>query len=181
MTTISEQSQQLSIPASLVELFILDCTDIGGEVYYFTPNVGTGTNGTIKWQGHDYIPLPITTGGWEYSGDGSQKKPQLTVSNVNRVLLQAVITLGDIVGAKLTRYRTFSNFLDGAENADPNQHFPPDQFVVEQKMSHDNENITWQLCSIIDRAGIKLPRRQITKQGDSRYCSFPAVGAFRVR
>lgn len=177
--TIESQSQLLGVPGALIELYTLDCTDIGGDVYYFTPHTAPVEGGQVVWQGNTYMPMPIVSSGWEYNGDGSQKKPSLSVSNVTRVLLQAVIELGDIVGAKVTRYRTFSNFLDGAANADPTQHFPIDRFVVEQKTSHDRDVITWQLCSIIDRMGIRLPRRQVTKDGDSRYCSFPAVGSYR--
>lgn len=176
--TIQSQSQQLAIPGGLVELYILDLTQLGGTVKYFTPTTGS-TGGFVYWQGQAYTPLPIATNGWEYSSDGSQKKPQLSVSNVSKALLREIIELGDMVGGKLTRYRTFSNFLDNGAQADPTQFFPPDEFIIEQKVAHNNEQITWQLCSIIDRMGVKIPRRQVTKSGDSRYCTFPAVGAYR--
>lgn len=177
--TIASQSQNLSITGGLIELYILDCSNIGGDIHYFTPNTAKN-GGPVTWQGTPYFSLPISTSGWEYSGDGSQKKPQLMISNVTKTLMQAVIDLGDIVGAKLTRYQTFTNFLDGEPTADPTQFYPPDEFLIEQKLSHDRKQIVWQMCSVIDRWGIKLPRRQVTKDGDSRFCSFPAVGAFRL-
>lgn len=182
MPTLEQQQQQLAgdVSNGYVELFILDCTPIGGTIYRFSPHTATSTGGNITWQGQEYIALPIFTDGFEYKGDGSQSKPRLSVSNVNKTLLQTVISLGDIVGAVLTRYKTFANFLDGAVNADPDAYFPPDKFVIEQKLSHDNVAITWQLSSVVDRMGILLPRRQITKDGDSRFGGgFPGVGLFR--
>lgn len=178
MTSLVSQTQLLSIPAGLVELYVLDCTNIGGAIHRFTP-IATTSTAPIYWQGQMFIPLPISTTGWEYNSDGSQKKPQLLVSNVTRALLQEVINLGDIVGARLIRIRTFSNFLDGAADADPTQSYPPDEFIVDQKLTQDASQIVWQMTSVIDRMGVKLPRRQVTKDGDKRYCAFPAVGAFR--
>lgn len=172
MTTISSQSIQLNISHALVELYVLDCTQLGGVIHRFTPNTEK-TGGPVYWQGQMYIPIPIQSTGWEFKGDGSQSKPQLVVSNVTKALLQEIIDLGDIVGAKITRYRTFSNFLDNGEEPDAGEAYPPDTRYIEQKQSHDNETIVWSLCSVLDRQNLFIPARQVTKK------DFPAIGAYR--
>ena len=104
--------QQLQVDSPLIELYVLDCTGIGGSVYRFTPHFAEA--GSISFAGNVYTSLPIKSEGWEVSANGSQPRPTLTVSNVSQTLLNAVITLGDIVGAKLTRIRTLAKYLDAS-------------------------------------------------------------------
>lgn len=166
-----EDLQKLSLESPLVELYTLDCTAIGGSVYRFTPNFENG--GSISFGGLTYTSMPIISDGWEANSNGTQPRPTLTISNVNQTLLNAVITLGDIVGAKVTRMRTLAKYLDGGSSPDSNQFLQPEIFFIDQKVSHDKVAIAWQLSSILDRFGTKIPRRQITKD------TFPGVGRQR--
>ena len=166
---------ELHQTSAFVELYVLDCTAIGGSVYRFTPNV-RANHAAITFGGLTYTAIPIITDGWDFSATGAPPKPRLSISNVSKVLLGAVISLGDLVGSTLTRVRTFEKFLDGGSNPDPNRYLGPDVYVVEQKLSHDNEVITWQLTSIIDRMGMYLPRRQVLKDK-----GFPGVARTRIR
>lgn len=172
--TIQQQIQNLDITYGYVELYTLDCSQIGGSIFRFSPNLNSDGTGLV-WQGNTYTPLPITTAGWEIDGTGNQVKPTLTVSNVNKVLLAAVISLGDVVGAQLIRVRTFANFLDNGATPDPSQTLPPDIFVIDQKTGHDNTQITWALASVIDRFGMQLPGRQVLRD-----FGFPGVGVYRT-
>ena len=166
--------QALNKPAlsEYVEMYILDCSNIGGSIFRFCPATNNGV--AVVYDGNTYSPLPIKTEGWEWSSTGAPPRPTLTVSNVNKFLQGAVQTLGDIVGAKLTRIRTFKQFIDGQPGADINAKFPDDVYVVEQKTTHNRLEITWVLSSVIDRPGLRLPRRQILRDK-----GFP--GAARVR
>lgn len=132
---------------------------------------------TIKWQGTIYTPFPIETTGFINNGTtAAPAKPTLSVSNANQFLLASVLSLGDLVGAKLTRWRTFSRFLDGQSDADPNAHFIPDVFLIDQKTSHTKNAIQWSLVSPMDRQGMLLPKRQILKdQTTSSDVYFPGV------
>lgn len=171
--TIAPVLQNLEITNGLVELYTLDCSQIGGSIYYFTPNCNSDGTG-IMWQGTLYTPMPIASSGWDLSGSGSQAKPSISISNVNKVLLTAVVTLGDLVGATLTRVRTVGQFLDDGTDPNPNASFPPDVFIIDQKTNHTNEMITWQLSSILDRFMMQLPRRQVLKDR-----GFPGVSRYR--
>lgn len=186
MTQLASQNLQTEvlqrdIDSAAIELYILDARPCGGTVYYFTPNIiGSVGNNAVVFQGNEYFPLPIASDGWEVNSDGSQPQPTLTVSNVIKTIQSAVISLGDLVGAIVTRTKTFAKYLDGGSAADPYATFPVDKCIIAQKKSHDHTSITWQLQTVIDRFGIKLPRRQILTNGDSRYGSFPGVGLYKV-
>lgn len=138
----------------------------GGTTTYDVPTY-------LTFAGIQYMSIPIITEGWEVTSSGTQPRPTLTVSNVNQFLLYAVISLGDIVGAKLTRVRTFGKFLDDGETPNTNEFIGPDIFYLEQKVSHTKEAISWQLSSVIDKFGIGLPRQQITRD------NAPGVGRAR--
>lgn len=169
----------------LIELFELDaryCDPVNGLVYYFTPMteyVGPHTGQPedyVRFGGQIYTPFPIQASGWDYTFDGAPAKPKLSVSNASKFLQAAVVGLGDLVGAKLIRTRTFMNFLDGQPDADPGQYFPKDIFYVDQKITHNKNIIEWNLISSVERGGVQLPLRQILHER-----GFEGVGKLRMR
>lgn len=168
---IEADLQKPSQDSALIELFVIDCTGFGGTVYRFTPHFAD--SGTITFAGNIYTSIPITSDGWEVTATGNQPRPTLTISNVNQTLLNAVITLGDIVGAKVTRIRTLRKHLADGSNPDGNAFLQPDIYTIEQKTAHNKNLISWQLSSVIDKFGTKIPKQQITRD------RFPGVGRGR--
>lgn len=175
MTTPYSDLQNLNQNSAFIELFELDATAIGGTLYRFTPNVSEA-GGSMSFAGNLYTAIPIVTTGWDFTSAGAPPKPTLSISNVNKTLLSAVISMGDLVGATLTRRRTFERFLDGSAEADGTMFLGPDTYVIEQKTQHNKNLITWQMTSIIDRLGMRIPRRQILKDK-----GFPGVSRTRTR
>lgn len=168
---LSGALQSLNQDSPLVELFTLDLTGIGGSVFRFTPHFAEAS--TISFGGISYLSLPIISDGWEVSASGTQPRPTLSISNVNQVLLNSVISLGDLVGADLILIRTFEKYLDGHPSGDPTKYLPAQVYQVEQKVAHTAELISWQLSSILDKFGSKLPARQLTRT------NFPGLGRAR--
>lgn len=178
--TINSELSKINQDSGLVELFTLDCSSLGGATYYFTSNYYTDGS-VVEWQGNTYTFIPIQSSGWETLGStnqgaATQPTPSITVSNVNKVLLTAVVSLGNIVGAKVTRYRTFQKFLDGQPSADSTQYVGPDVYYVNQKTTHTKNQITFQLINPIDMPGKQLPARQVLKDG---LYPFPGVLVYR--
>lgn len=174
---IAQDLQNQHQTSPLIELYTLDCSNLGGSVYRFTPMFAE--SGSVSFQGQQYFSIPIQTEGWEVTSSGTQPRPTLQVSNTHGAVLNAVITLGDIVGAKVTRLRTYEKYLDGMPEADANMHLRPDVLQVEQKTSHTNTHIAWQLSTILERLGTKLPRRQILKDQTARHLYAPGISRYR--
>ena len=155
---------------AIVELFDLDLEPITGDAndkFYFT-NQLKPDNTKISWQGRIYEPLPILSAGYERSTTGQIAQPSLTVANVLGTFTQVIDSLDDMVGAKVTRRRTLGKYLDGESQADPSQEFPLDVFFIERKTAENALTISWQLGSVLDLEGLKLPRRVITQN----YCQW---------
>ncbi|MBF6037247.1 phage minor tail protein L, partial [Pseudomonas sp. P155] len=64
--SIYEDIQKLA-PGQYVELFELDLSALGGDVYYFH---GYTQVGPVLWQGKEYSPWPIKVEGMGMTGEG---------------------------------------------------------------------------------------------------------------
>lgn len=157
-----------------IELFDIDATNIGGTFTYITPNTNGGNK--VVWRGNEYIPCPIEGEGFEINKQAAPPRPTIRVSNINKLLLASVISLGDLVGAKVTRWRTFRQFLDGEINADPDAHMAKEIYYIYQKTTHNRSEIAWTLRSNMDFENLQLPGRQILRDK-----GFPGVARIRVR
>jgi len=145
-------------PSALITLFEIDISEIGfnagvisstdvisenNTVFRFHNSVNLTTN-SIFWQGKEYIAAPIFAEGFEITAKGALNNPKISITvddagipYLSR-LKDRIRELGDIVGGKITRIRTFSRFLDAANfvggippkdfSPDPNSEFPRDIF-----------------------------------------------------
>ena len=176
MATPTTELRKLHQTSPFIELFKLDCSAIGGATYHFTPNV-TSSGGSIAFGGITYLPLPIQTTGWEFTANGTQARPTLTVSNVNQTLLNAVVTLKDLRNARVVRTRTFEKFLDGQPTADSTAYINPvDVYYVFQKTAHNKNVITWVLANEMEAFKQRVPARQFLKDGPG---GFPGINRIR--
>jgi len=158
--TISSDVQSSS-PGKLVHLFDIDASAIGGEVYRFVK--GTDGNEHVVWRGDTYMPLDFEAEGFEQSAQGALPRPKIRVSHLSTALLGAVVSLGDLLGATVTRWRTFSKYLDNGSQPDPNSHFAPDIYKIDRKSAQNKVFIEWELAASIDQEGKKLPGRQVLR------------------
>lgn len=177
-------------PSTLVTLFEIDITDILFDTGYISvadklnnPNSVFRFHNTIKfietsifWNNQEYFPMPINAEGFETSGGGVSPTPTLTLT-VNDEGISAlgqlksqILRMGDLVGAKVTRIRTFAKYLDAKNyftqtieesTPDPNVEFGRDIYYIERKALENKFTIQYELSSIWDLEGIKLPRRMV--------------------
>lgn len=160
-----ETDVQQSWHSGIVEMFDLDLTPITEDEedkFYFTNQVKPDGS-KIIWKGITYEPLPILSAGYEKSTTGQIAQPSLTVANIMGTFTQVIDSFDDLVGAKVTRRRTLAKYLDGEPEADSTQEFPLDIFYIERKTAENALTITWQLASVLDLEGLRLPRRVITQ------------------
>ena len=180
-------------PSALITLFTIDIADLGlnaGTVsqteaalgintsFNFHNNVNITTN-SLFWQGVEYSAAPITADGFEMNLKGAPTTPTLSISVSDdgipqlSILKQRIRDLGDIVGAKVTRIRTFARFLDASnffnnvppQNyfPDPTQELPRDIYYID-RLSNENKNfIQYELSPLFVVEGITLPGRIISE------------------
>lgn len=156
-------------PGAIVELFELDLTAFGGELLRFH----AGTNSLLSpvvWNGNEYTPFPVQASGFEFNGQGQAARPKLAAANVAGSITALVLQFEDIVGAKVTRRRTLTKYLDAVNfpggvnpTADPLAAFPSDVFFVDRKSLETNQVVEFELSPAMDVTGVQLPRRQIVQ------------------
>lgn len=165
--------------SAIIEMFVLDTNgilDYQGNPMHEILRFHAGTNEfnqEIVW-GHNndkYIPLPVEAEGFDVSVKGTLPRPKIRIANtlgeISGIFNASVLKVNDLIGAKITRKRTYAkylnaqNFINGNPNADPNKEFPDDVFYIEQKTTENRYMIEWELVSSFDLSGILLPRRQV--------------------
>jgi len=179
MSEISGEIQKLA-PNALIELFILDTSVIWfATIDYFYSGTDEFRR-PIVFQGINYQPIPLQAAGFEFSGQGATPNPTLTVSNANGIISATALQYGDLVGAKITRKRTFAKFLDDQPTADPTQEFPQDIYFVNRKVSETSVEVQFELTTSFDLVGLMLPCRQVLQNScpwiyESAECSWVAT------
>lgn len=166
--TIAQDINSLSA-GSLVELFVIDMTTLGGSVL----RVHAGTNelgGNVIWQGNTYIPFPIEATGFEFTSKQTLPRPVLRVANVTGYLGTLVRSYDDLIGTKVTRKRTMVKYLDAVNftggvnpTADPTAALPDDVYFIDRKSSENKVLVEFELAASFDVAGVQLPRRVVVQ------------------
>jgi phage-related protein len=170
--------------------------DVQGNILRFHNSINV-FNSFLKWQGFTYYPAPIQGEGFETSSRGTLPTPTLTIATQGSqkglmgLLRHQIRKFGDVVGAKVTRIRTFAKYLDvdnflavnsegkvspnalqdmATENLgeipigfepDPYAELPRDIYYIERKESENKSILRYQLSSNLDLEGIKIPKRVI--------------------
>lgn len=164
--TIPYTDLQLPAPGTLIELFILDATSIGGSLIRFHAGInGLGNN--IVWQGNTYTKYPIIAEGFERSGQGTLPRPTVKVANITGIISALAKELQDLLGAKVYRKRTFLKYLDATNfpggvnpTEDPNAAFPDEIWNIDRKSAEGPIMVEFELAAAFDVSGVLLPRRQ---------------------
>lgn len=160
--------------SALIELFVLDTTglsDATGQSEVFRFHAGTNKlRQAVVWQGYEYQPFPVDAGGFEVTGRGVLPRPTIRVANVSGLIGALCRTLQDLIGAKLTRKRTYVKYLDAVNfvggvnpTADPNVYFHDDIWYVNRKSAENKVTVEFELAAAFDVQGVMLPRRQVVQ------------------
>lgn len=147
----------------VIELFQLDLTALGDQVYYFVRGVGELP---IMWRGQEYVAVDFEAEGFELNGRGEAPTPRVTFSVTNQMMTGLINDFNDLIGAKITRTKTFVKFLDNGATPNVNAHFPLDIYRVERKVRENKYSVEFELSSILDQQGKLLPGRTI----NANYC-----------
>lgn len=180
---IKSDIQKLN-PGSIVELYQLDTTKAGDPNTYYLHNGVNELGNSVVFDGNRYTRFPVIASGFDKTGQGPIPRPKVQIANVTGLIGALAKELGDLVGSKLTRIRTFSRYLDAVNfpggvnpEADPNQVLDRETWFVDRKSSENKVFIEFELAAAFDVQGVMLPRRQVvqnvcTWQYRSAECSY---------
>lgn len=132
---------------------------------------------SIYFRGKRFHPTPFKMDGFEATMQGTIPKPRMGIA-VHEVGVKPLSIfksklreLDDLVGAKLTRYKTFAKFIDFEnfkEGEVPqgftpgvNAEFPREVYYIERKSNENRYVMEFELSSRLDVEGVRLPRRII--------------------
>ena len=162
---VTEHVQLLSLD-NCIELYDIDASPLGGPIYYCVSS--SLSDGDVTWQGNVYTPVPIEGSGWTTSANGALPTPHIKVANIALGFSAAAIAYDDLRGCRVTRHRTWKQFLDGQPGADPDADLPPDIFRVERKVAQNKLQVEWELAAQIDQQGAQIPGRTVLQDA----CTF---------
>lgn len=178
-------------PSPIVELYELDATPCGDPTIIRFHNGVVGSPQPVRqtsplapppkpltpdaWQesveavsfcGQAYFPLPIAVEGFELTVAAAPPRPRLSMMNLDGFMSSWLLKTNDLLGARLTRRRTFLKYLDGQPTA-ASVELPPDVFLVVQKQMESRTIVVFELGSTLDLDGVRFPRRIV----QAEYCS----------
>lgn len=164
--SVASDVQKLE-PGTLLVLFTLDATALGGSIY----NFHSGTNELslpIVFDGVTYSMWPIEASGFELTSKGTLPTPSMRVANITGLIGSLCNDLEDLVGSKLIRRKVFAKYIDAVNfpgsinpSADPSAKFPDEVWFVDRKTSENRIFVEFSLASAMDVEGVQLPRRQV--------------------
>lgn len=160
--TIRGHVQKAALGARVV-LYHIDLSGFGVEDFYITGGPDGGA--AASFGGQLFSPWPVRADGFETS-TGKLPTPTFTLANLGGILDPIVEQNSDLVGARLTRIRTYSRYLDGGEEPNGDSYLPLDIYEFASLETHDEEVVSWRLSALIDQEGVKLPGRQCVRD----YC-----------
>jgi lambda family phage minor tail protein L len=171
----------------LITLFQIDLTTLGGKVYYFTNNIfEEGVAITFGGKTYDYMPVALDD--IDTGTDSGPAQPHMTIATAGGPVSALIYQYKDLRGAKITRLRTFAEFLDtmpdGNGNvvvnpgADSSALLPIDIFMVDRKVAANKTMAEFQLVAPTDQEGVQLPLRVIKKRYCDKVYRFNSSGHF---
>ncbi len=156
-------------------------------VYLFHAGNNMKDSLNIVWQSNTYTRIPVKAEGYKYSGKGKLPRPTLTFSNLLGTitsllqLTNETTAFSDLAGAKVTRRRTLSRFLDATNfpssvnpygTPDASSELPREVYFIERKAVENRDIVSFEMVGSFDLFGIGAPKKLVTR------VDFPGVGTF---
>lgn len=144
--TILQDIYQLK-PNNLVTLYELDLSPCIGRYGATTSDIYRWCDGVnelgndIEWNGNTYTRYPIQTSGFDRQGNGTIPRPKLIAGNYGGIIGDLAREYNDIIGARLTRTRTFAKYLDSS-NFPAKNSFVKSNDLTHSKWIKDNITVT---------------------------------------
>ncbi len=156
IATTSQQAEQTPI----VTLFEINLTSKNQGVFRFCNSIDFDQ--PVKYNGYDYLPLPIEAEGFSFSGQGTIKRPTLRLSTVD-ISIRSLVVKTKLTGMPIKRIRIHSDNLDNGDDPNPFATYVVDYYVIDRRTSQTKDTVEFELTSEFDQEGKKIPGWDILK------------------
>lgn len=158
-------------PSVIVTLFEIVLKDSGGAKYYFHAGENGYANTLFYGNGsgaNAYHYIPVNADGFDYTDD-TLPRPILSFDNTDSFFSLKTRFFKDFIGYEVRRIRTFVKFLHGKNfpnNINPygsptEDSFATEKYVVNQKTTENNQVISFELASALEKERAFIPNRKI--------------------
>ena len=131
----------------------------------------------VVFESREYLSIGCEGEGFDLIGQGAIPQPQLTVSNIGRVISELLYNCKvnpnyRLEGSTVLRRATQKQFLDGEENENAAiKELPRQQYIIEQMQEETYLAVKFRLGSPFDVEGVTLPARPLLRTCSWRYRS----------
>ena len=134
------------------------------DKFRFTNHIG------IVFGGETYQPIPCQVDSIEFTSEGSQPEPTLTVADAGGIITDLISLYNNMEGAEISIRRTQKRNLDGQPEADPSAIIAYADFLIARREQHvPREFVVFTLANPIDVDGVQLPARHALRKCLWRY------------
>lgn len=167
--TIAQDLLKTELPPR-VKLFKINLTttnqiELLGVEYRWTPMLNNDFTPLI-FGDEEYFPFPVDITGVEFNSDEAPARPQLVVSNINKLMGSLSFIYGDLVGAEVVYIETFATYLNSVNTFS----LPPLTMYIAKKTFHTKSSLAYELRFPDDKERAYLPKRQMLRR------DFPGLG-----
>ena len=167
--------------------FNVNSTISDPTVYLFHAGNNMKDSLDIIWQSNTYTRIPVKAEGYKYTGKGKLPRPLISFSNLLGTitailqLTNQTTAFSDLAGAKVTRRRTLSRFLDATNfpssvnpygTPDASSELPREVYFIERKTIENRDIVQFEMVGSFDLFGIAAPKKLVTRD------DFAGVGTF---
>lgn len=152
----------------ILDLFEIKLNDFEG---YFRFHGSKNLDRDIVFKGNTYIFIPCELSNLEYSSEGKQNRPTITIANINKFITNFIKDRDDLLGKRFYRKKILAKDLDdvnfGGENKNTlgastfTNFISIDTFIIQKKNSENKEKVEFTLANVLDIDGLVVPSRKV--------------------
>lgn len=152
----------------VIDLYEIKINDFEG---YFRFHGSKNFNKDLVFKDVVYIYIPSELSSLEYSSEGKQNRPVLSISNINNFISNFIKDRNDLLGCRFFRKKILAKDLDdinfgGAyKNTFGTSSFSSfissDTYIIQKKNIEQKDKVDFLLANVLDVDGLVVPARKI--------------------
>ena len=152
----------------IIDLFEIKINDFEG---YLRFHGSKNFNKDLIFKGIVYLYIPSELSNLEYSSEGKQNRPTLSISNVNNFISNFIKDRNDLLGCRFFRKKILAKDLDDENFGGTNKNnlgsssfisfISNDTFIIQKKNLEQKDKVDFLLANVLDVDGLVVPARKI--------------------